>query len=144
MILSSIIKNVHPCTAPACFLIWFFEYFNSHIFISNSATSAISLFAPQTTHILAKCMRTAEQRREGFKKTNSNWNFSIEVSGWVQWGVIFQFKKEKEKKVALKWSTCSETWNKQIKYFCQLWPPPACSTRTLNYWLICNSGNPEC
>ena len=25
--------------------------------------------------------------------------------------------------LALKWSTCSETWNKQIKYFCQLWPP---------------------
>ena len=34
----------------------------------------------------------------------------------------FPIKKIK-KNVALKWSTCSETWNKQIKYFCPSWPP---------------------
>jgi hypothetical protein len=27
-----------------------------------------------------------------------------------------------KKNIALKWSKCSETWNKAIKYFSQLWP----------------------
>ena len=40
--------------------------------------------------------------------------------------------------IALKWSTCSETWNKPIKYFSQLWPPLPLRSRWLTLFRLFN------
>ena len=41
-------------------------------------------------------------RKASNKNKKSNWNFPIEVGGWVPQGIIFQLKEKEEEKVALK------------------------------------------
>ena len=74
--------------------------------------------------------------REAIKKRKKVWNLTY----YAGWKAIFQkilFFSFLVLSIALKWSTCSETWNKQIFIL-------SIMTCTQTNWPTCTSGDPDC
>ena len=53
---------------------------------------------------------------------NNTSSYKSGISPLLGWSKILEIIATFFQKV-IKWPTCSETWNKPIKYFSQLWPP---------------------
>ena len=99
---------------------------NQYIYLDYSNILSWGFLRNSIFLLLAQCVGFSLRIAETIKqKKGENMEFSI-----LEWlaGVLAGHIPEEENKskyfLSLKWYTCSETWNKQIKYFCQLWPHP--------------------
>ena len=92
-----------------------------HIYLLLKATLPITITRFVVVAEILSSM-TSGCLREGFTKQKNL--IGIFQFWWVGGSPEGSFSNHKKKQKTLKWSTCSETWNKQIQYFCQKCPPP--------------------